>query len=79
MAEQYIEAFKKLAKTSNTMILPSNPGDVSAFLAQAMGVYNHLSKQTVESLPQSVENCVTTKAEYKPFHEEKTAVKINIE
>lgn len=61
------------------MILPSNPGDVSAFLAQAMGVYNHISKQTVESLPQDVENCVNTKADYKPFHEEKTAVKINIE
>ncbi|KAH8398222.1 hypothetical protein KR222_003230, partial [Zaprionus bogoriensis] len=79
LAEQYIEAFKKLAKANNTMILPSNPGDVSAFLVQAMAVYNHVSKQSGDSFPQNVENCVSTNVDYKPLNEEKAPVKINIE
>ena len=34
IAEQYVQAFNKLAKTSNTLILPSNVGDVSNFVGQ---------------------------------------------
>lgn len=34
VAEQYVRAFNKLAKTNNTMILPSNPADVSNIVAQ---------------------------------------------
>lgn len=34
VAEQYINAFNKLAKVNNTLILPSNVGDVSSFVAQ---------------------------------------------
>lgn len=34
VAEQYINAFNKLAKVNNTLILPSNVGDVSTFVAQ---------------------------------------------
>lgn len=44
LAEQYIAAFKKLAKTTNTMILPSNTANISSFVAQALGVYKSLSK-----------------------------------
>lgn len=36
VAEQYMEAFAKLAKTNNTMIVPSNLGDVSGLIATAM-------------------------------------------
>ena len=36
VAEQYVEAFAKLAKTNNTMIVPSNLGDVSGLIATAM-------------------------------------------
>ena len=36
VAEQYGEAFAKLAKTNNTMIVPSNLGDVSGLIATAM-------------------------------------------
>jgi len=68
-----------LAKSNNTMILPSNPGDVTGFVAQAMAVYNHVSKQGINSLPPNIENCGDTKAEYKSLNEEKAAVKINIE
>ncbi|XP_034107114.1 stomatin-like protein 2, mitochondrial [Drosophila albomicans] len=79
LAEQYIEAFKKLAKTNNTMILPSNPGDVTGFVAQAMAVYNHVSKPNNNSLSPIINECVNTKTEYKSLNEEKAAVKINIE
>lgn len=39
VAEKYVSAFEKLAKTNNTLILPSNAGDVSSFVAQALAVY----------------------------------------
>uniref|UniRef100_A0A5F9C9G8 Stomatin like 2 n=1 Tax=Oryctolagus cuniculus TaxID=9986 RepID=A0A5F9C9G8_RABIT len=44
VAEQYVNAFSKLAKDSNTILLPSNPGDVTSMVAQAMGVYGALTK-----------------------------------
>lgn len=34
VAEQYVSAFSKLAKDSNTVLLPSNPGDVTSMVAQ---------------------------------------------
>jgi regulator of protease activity HflC (stomatin/prohibitin superfamily) len=38
VAEKYIEAFQNLAKTSNTLIIPSNLGDVAGLIASAMTV-----------------------------------------
>ncbi|XP_012250930.2 stomatin-like protein 2, mitochondrial [Athalia rosae] len=43
IAEQYVRAFNKLAKTNNTMILPSNPADVPNIVAQAMAIYKHVA------------------------------------
>lgn len=34
IAEQYVNAFNQLAKTSNTLILPANAGDVSSLVSQ---------------------------------------------
>lgn len=34
VAEQYVQAFNKLAQTNNTLILPANAGDVSSLVAQ---------------------------------------------
>ncbi|EZA61319.1 Stomatin-like protein [Ooceraea biroi] len=42
VAEQYVNAFNKLAKVNNTLILPSNVGDVSTFVAQAMTIYKRI-------------------------------------
>ncbi|EFN79510.1 stomatin-like protein 2, mitochondrial [Harpegnathos saltator] len=42
VAEQYVNAFKKLAQVNNTLILPSNVGDVSTFVAQAMAIYKQV-------------------------------------
>merc|ERR1739844_44762 len=42
VAEKYVSAFQELARTNNTLILPSNTGDVSSMVAQALGIYNQL-------------------------------------
>ena len=38
VAEQYVAAFGNLARTSNTLILPANLGDISSLIATAMAV-----------------------------------------
>ena len=38
VAQQYVEAFSNLARTNNTLILPSNVGDVASMVATAMTV-----------------------------------------
>jgi len=46
VAEKYIEAFAKLAKENNTILLPANTGDVSSMVAQAMSVIKELKNKT---------------------------------
>ena len=41
VAEKYIAEFGKLAKENNTMIIPSNMGDISATVATVMSVLEH--------------------------------------
>jgi regulator of protease activity HflC (stomatin/prohibitin superfamily) len=38
VAEQYIDAFAKLAKETNTLLLPSQAGDVASMIATAMSI-----------------------------------------
>ncbi|WEF34195.1 SPFH domain-containing protein [Pseudoduganella chitinolytica] len=38
VAEQYVDAFARLAKTNNTLIVPANLGDMSSLIATAMQV-----------------------------------------
>jgi regulator of protease activity HflC (stomatin/prohibitin superfamily) len=49
IAEHYIEAFAKLAKTSNTILLPSNPGDVSSMIAQAVTIFENAKKSSKDA------------------------------
>lgn len=44
VAELYVEAFSKLAKTSNTLIVPSNLTDVAAMVSSAMTVLDNVKK-----------------------------------
>ncbi len=44
IAEQYIGEFGKLAKTNNTMIIPSNMGDISSLIATATQVVKETKK-----------------------------------
>jgi regulator of protease activity HflC (stomatin/prohibitin superfamily) len=38
VAQQYVEAFANLAKTSNTLVIPANAADLAGFVATAMTV-----------------------------------------
>ncbi|KAK2164852.1 hypothetical protein LSH36_58g16031 [Paralvinella palmiformis] len=49
VAEHYINAFSNLAKTGNTLILPTNTGDVSSMVAQAMSIYKTLNVETLST------------------------------
>lgn len=44
VAEQYLGEFGKLAKTNNTMIIPSNMSDVSSIIATATSVLDNTKK-----------------------------------
>ncbi|KAJ2367380.1 Stomatin [Coemansia sp. RSA 2611] len=43
VAQQYVEAFGKIAKESNTIVVPAAANDVSAMVAQAMSVFSSVS------------------------------------
>lgn len=45
IAEQYVDAFSNLAKENNTILLPTNTGDVGSMVAQALSVFNNIKKQ----------------------------------
>ncbi len=45
LAEQYIEAFGKLAQMTNTVLLPEKTGDIGSMVAQALAVFNTIQKQ----------------------------------
>uniref|UniRef100_H3CAA7 Stomatin-like protein 2, mitochondrial n=1 Tax=Tetraodon nigroviridis TaxID=99883 RepID=H3CAA7_TETNG len=49
VAEQYVSAFSHLAKESNTILLPSNTGDISGMVTQAMSIYSTLAKPRAEA------------------------------
>ena len=44
VAEQYIEAFKNLAQTNNTLIIPSNLSDVSGMVSSVMKIVQSTNK-----------------------------------
>ncbi|NXD55563.1 STML2 protein, partial [Corvus moneduloides] len=60
VAEQYVNAFSKIAKDSNTVLLPANTGDVTNMVAQALGIYTTLTKpqavKTQDGMPQTHED-----------------------
>jgi len=65
IAEKYVTAFQALARTNNTLILPSNTGDVSSMVAQALSIYNQLQttpKEAVEEIIAADENTEDTKS-----------------
>lgn len=42
IAEQYIDAFSKIAKESTTVLLPSNASEPSSMMAQALTIYKNM-------------------------------------
>ena len=49
VAEQYIEAFRELAKKTNTILLPVNTGDTGSMIAQALAVFETIKRQLNDS------------------------------
>ena len=47
VAEQYIEAFKNLAQTNNTLIIPSNLSDVSGMVSSVMKIVQSTKKKYI--------------------------------
>lgn len=43
IAEQYVKGFSNLARTNNTLIIPSNVSDVSSLVGQAMSIYKTIT------------------------------------
>lgn len=48
IAEKYIEAFRQLAKESNTLILPANIQHPGSMIGEAMAIYDHLKGKPVK-------------------------------
>lgn len=46
IAEQYVDAFAKLAKTNNTIIVPANSADASGMIAQALTIFKNVGSST---------------------------------
>lgn len=46
VAEQYISAFDKLAKTNNTILLPANTGDAGSMVSQALSIFETMKQST---------------------------------
>lgn len=72
IAEQYVSAFNKLARTNNTLILPANTGDVSSLVSQAMSIYSTITKSqevpkrisaNTKEIPVTKEQCLEDLAE----------------
>ena len=49
VAEQYVNAFGKLAKESNTILLPSNLENPTGFIAQAMTIFDNLKSKKLNN------------------------------
>ena len=44
VAEQYVDAFKNLAKENNTLIIPANVSDAGSMIAQALTIFSSINK-----------------------------------
>ena len=47
VAEQYVQAFSQLAKSTNTLLLPEKTGDISSMVAQVSVIYSDLSSYAI--------------------------------
>uniref|UniRef100_A0A8D3AZU2 Stomatin-like protein 2, mitochondrial n=1 Tax=Scophthalmus maximus TaxID=52904 RepID=A0A8D3AZU2_SCOMX len=68
VAEQYVSAFSNLAKESNTILLPSNTGDISGMVTQAMTIYSTLAKTTPRIAEAVEEKCDETQDQSASTH-----------
>lgn len=53
LAEQYVDAFGKLAKETNTVILPAATGDLPALVAQGLSIFQKVNQTVNHTMPAS--------------------------
>merc|ERR1719382_51939 len=44
VAEQWVGAWKEMARSSNTVVVPANPGDASAMVGTALSIFRTVSR-----------------------------------
>ncbi len=49
VAEQYVNAFSNLAKTSNTLLLPTEVGNTASMVAQALTIFDSLKSKNTKN------------------------------
>jgi regulator of protease activity HflC (stomatin/prohibitin superfamily) len=52
VAERYVDAFGKLAKETNTIIVPAQLGDLGGMIAGAMGIYGKIAETQAKNQQQ---------------------------
>jgi len=61
VAEKWVEAFSKLAKENNTLIIPADAGNAGSIIAQALSIFGAVSKNSIpQSSPTPTETATTT-------------------
>ena len=45
IAEQYVAAFSKLAKTSNTLLIPADTGNAASMIAQSLAIFDSIKEK----------------------------------
>eukprot|EP00002_Diphylleia_rotans_P004341 TRINITY_DN1316_c0_g2_i1.p1 TRINITY_DN1316_c0_g2~~TRINITY_DN1316_c0_g2_i1.p1 ORF type:complete len:386 (+),score=90.71 TRINITY_DN1316_c0_g2_i1:71-1228(+) len=56
LAEQYVDAFSGIAKESNTVVIPSDVGNVSSMIAKAMSVFQAVNQRPGQSAKIAADN-----------------------
>ena len=51
IAEQYLTAFGGIAKAGNTLLLPASANDPASMVAQALSIYNNVSRTPLANPP----------------------------
>jgi hypothetical protein len=63
IAEQYVDAFRELAKKNNTMLLPADTQNVGSMVAQALGIYNMIGEKQVVDAAKAIQQRDQAKTE----------------
>lgn len=81
VAERYVDAFGKLAKETNSIIIPAQLGDLGGMIAGAMGIYGKISEtqaRTQKQLGEQLEEGEQEEPKQKQFQNKEDDVAAQI-
>lgn len=70
VAEKYVEAFGKLAKESNTVVVPAQLSDMGGFIASGMSIFNTVKGRQQQAISNQSENSEKPKDTSEPLSPE---------